>query len=69
MDLMLDFYRIDQTGFADGVLWRLNNAGTNSCLIGTLGNHFILCNLRPNWRVFIDTLALKVGRILKDSLV
>ena len=66
---MLDFCRIDKTGFADGVLLRLDNAGANSCLIGTSGNHFILRNLRLDWRGFIDTPALTVGRMLKRGRV
>lgn len=63
LDLMLDFYRIDKKDFLDNLILRLKNAKANSYFIGNSTNHFIPRNLRPNWKVFIDTLVLKLKDI------
>ena len=60
LDLMLDFYRIDKKDFLDNLILRLKNAKANSYFIGNSTNHFIPRNLRPNWKVFIDTLIIKM---------
>lgn len=62
LDIMLDFYRIDQQGFSDDLRLRLEAAKENSYYIGNCANHFIPKNLRPDWNIFIDTLISKVGR-------
>ncbi len=63
LNLMLNFYRIDEKDFMDNFLLRLKNAKANSYFIGNSTNHFIPRNLRPNWKVFIDTLVLKLKDI------
>ncbi len=63
LNLMLNFYRIDKKDFLDNLLLRLKNAKANSHFIGNSANHFIPRNLRPNWKVFIDTLILKLEDI------
>ena len=60
LNLMLDFYRIDKKDFLDNLILRLKNAKANSYFIGNSTNHFIPRNLRPNWKVFIDTLIIKL---------
>lgn len=62
LNIMLDFYRISQPGFSDDLLLRLEDARENSYYIGNSTNHFIPRNLRPDWKIFIDTLILKVER-------
>lgn len=63
LNLMLNFYRIDKTDFPDNLLKRLKDAKANSYFIGNSTNHFIPRNLRPNWKVFIDTLVIKLKDI------
>lgn len=63
LDIMLDFYRIDQHGFSDDLRLRLEAAKENSYYVGNCANHFIPKNLRPDWNIFIDTLISKVRRI------
>jgi predicted nucleotidyltransferase component of viral defense system len=65
---MLDFYRIDQPGFPDELLLRLRNARKNSYYIGNSANHFIPRDLRPDWKVFIDTLILKIESAFGDQV-
>ena len=60
--IMLDFYRIDQQEFSDDLQLKLEAAKENSYYIGNSANHFIPRNLRPNWKIFIDTLISKVKR-------
>lgn len=63
LNLMINFYRIDKKDFLDNLLLRLKNAKANSYFIGNSTNHFIPRNLRPNWKIFIDTLVLKLKDI------
>ncbi|MDO8724651.1 MAG: nucleotidyl transferase AbiEii/AbiGii toxin family protein [Candidatus Methanoperedens sp.] len=63
LNLMLEFYRIDKKDFLDNLILRLKNAKANSYFIGNSTNHFIPRNLRPNWKVFIDTLVIKLNDI------
>jgi predicted nucleotidyltransferase component of viral defense system len=63
LNLMLDFYRIDKKDFLDNLILRLKNAKANSYFIGNSTNHFIPRSLRPNWKVFIDTLVIKLNDI------
>jgi len=65
LNLMLDFYRISQPGFRDDLMLRLEDARKNSYYIGNSTNHFIPRNLRPDWKIFIDTLILKIERTLR----
>ncbi len=60
LKLMLDFYKVNQASFLKELLQRLNSAGKNSYYIGNSTNHFIPRDLRPNWKVFIDTLMFKI---------
>ncbi len=64
LDIMLDFYRIDKGDFLKELVSRLRNAKENSSFIGNSANHFIPRNLRPDWKLFIDTLPLKIERVL-----
>lgn len=68
LNLMLDFYRIDQRDFPDDLLSRLRNAGKNSYYIGNSANHFIPRDLRQDWNAFIDTLVLKIEKALRDRV-
>ncbi len=63
LNLMLNFYRIEKKDFLDNLLLRLKNAKANSYFIGNSANHFMPRKLRPNWKVFIDTLGLKLKDI------
>ncbi len=65
LNLMLDFYRISQLGFPDNLMLRLEDARKNSYYIGNSTNHFTPRNLRPDWKIFIDTLILKIERTLR----
>jgi hypothetical protein len=58
------FYHIDEEGFWTRIDGKLAEAGANWRYIGQSTNHFIPASLRPEWRMFIDTLALKVRRKL-----
>ena len=68
LDIMLDFYRIDKDDFLNELVLRLRNAKENSSFIGNSANHFIPRNLRPDWKLFIDTLSLKIERVLVQEL-
>ncbi|MCD5409394.1 MAG: nucleotidyl transferase AbiEii/AbiGii toxin family protein [Methanocellales archaeon] len=59
LSLMLDFYKVNPQGFLNELLLRLKEARKNAYYIGNSTNHFIPRNLRPDWKVFIDTLMLK----------
>lgn len=62
LDIMLEFYKIDKAFFLNELLLRLKDAKGNSNFIGNSANHFIPKNLRPNWKIFIDTLISKIER-------
>jgi len=64
LNLMLRFYRLGWVDFLKNLLERLREAGENSYYIGNSTNHFIPRSLRPEWKVFIDTLILKIERVL-----
>jgi len=68
LTLMLDFYRVNQAGFLSNLLLRLEGARNNAYYIGNSTNHFIPRNLRPEWKVFIDTLILKTDRVLSARM-
>ena len=68
LNLMQDFYRINQPDFLNDLLLRLRDARKNSYYIGNSANHFIPRNLRPDWNVFIDTLVLKIERAFGDQI-
>lgn len=60
LSLMLDFYKVNQQSFLNELLLRLKEARKNAYYIGNSTNHFIPRNLRPDWKVLIDTLMLKI---------
>ena len=60
LKLMLDFYKVNQASLLKELLQRLNSAGKNSYYIGNSTNPFIPRDMRPNWKVFIDTLIFKI---------
>jgi len=64
LKFVLDFYKLSESGFVNELLLRLREARENAYYIGNSTNHFIPRNLRPDWRVFIDTLILKIERAL-----
>ncbi|RLB80431.1 MAG: hypothetical protein DRH15_07600 [Deltaproteobacteria bacterium] len=66
LKIMQNFYRINQASFVNDLLSRLKNARKNSYYVGNSTNHFIPRDLRPGWKVFIDTLILKIERRLSD---
>lgn len=62
MSLAMEFYRIEEGGFFDRIGVRLADARSNWSYIGKSTNHFIPDSLRPEWKIFIETLALKIER-------
>jgi len=66
--LMLDFYKVNQVRFQSDLLLRLEEARKNAYYIGNSTNHFIPRNLRPDWKIFIDTLTLKIERTLGEQV-
>jgi len=66
---MLDFYRIERSSFLNLLLLKLQNAKKNSYYIGNSANHFLPRNLRPEWKIFIDTLILKIERKLIENKI
>jgi len=66
LKIMLDFYKVNQASFLNELLLRLREAKKNAYYIGNSTNHFIPRNLRPDWKVFIDTLILKIERALGE---
>jgi predicted nucleotidyltransferase component of viral defense system len=66
LKITLDFYKVNQASFLNELLLRLKEARKNTYYIGNSTNHFIPRNLRPDWKVFIDTLMLKIERALRE---
>ncbi|MEA1992895.1 MAG: hypothetical protein U9N35_00650 [Euryarchaeota archaeon] len=66
---MQDFYRIDGSSFLYDLLSKLKKARENAYYIGNSTNHFIPGKLRPEWKVFIDTLMLKIERGVKQCQI
>lgn len=64
LKIMQNLYRINQASFQDELLSKLKKARENAYYIGNSTNHFIPRDLRPEWKVFIDTLMLKIERTL-----
>jgi len=62
LNLMLNFYKVNQSTFLNDLLLKLKEARKNSYYIGNSTNHFIPRNLRPEWKVFIDSLILKIQK-------
>jgi hypothetical protein len=62
LKIMLNFYRVKQTKFFNDLLLKLKESRKNAYYIGNSTNHFIPRKLRPNWKIFIDTLILKIER-------
>lgn len=61
---IMGFYRIDQLNFLNDLLLKLKEAKKNAYYIGNSTNHFIPRNLRPEWKLFINTLILKIEKTL-----
>lgn len=53
-------YSLNQTDFMKELIFKLKEAKKNIQYIGNSANHFIPSNLRPAWKIFIDTLNLKI---------
>lgn len=51
-------------GFYDRLHEKLANARKNTFYLGNCTNHFIPRRLRPDWKIFIDTLTEKIDRKL-----
>jgi len=66
LKIMQNFYRINQASFLNDLLSKLKEARENAYYIGNSTNHFIPSDLRPEWKVFIDTSILKIERTLSD---
>lgn len=62
LDLMCELYRIDH--FLEKLLLKLRDAKKNILYIENSTNHFIPRSLRPDWKIFVDTLIMKVERRL-----
>jgi len=62
LNFMLSFYRVNKSTFINDLLLKLKDARKNSYYIGNSTNHFIPRNLRPEWKVFIDSLILKIQK-------
>lgn len=62
LKIMLELYKVNQASFQKDLLLRLKEASKNAYYIGNSTNHFIPRNLRPDWKIFIDTLILKIER-------
>ena len=60
LKMMLDLYEIEAENFIKDLLLRLKEARKNAYYIGNSTNHFIPRHLRPEWKIFIDSLILKV---------
>ena len=65
LEFTLKFYKVDQFKFPNEILSRLKAARKNAYYIGNSTNHFIPSSLRPDWKTFIDTLNLKIERMLE----
>ncbi len=64
LSVMLEFYKIDSGNFIGGMVPKLREAKKNSAYIGNSTSHFIPRNLRPDWKIFIDTLIMKLEGVL-----
>ena len=64
LKIMLDFYNMDKTQFPKDLLRKLQEARKNAFYIGNSTNHFIPRDLRPDWKIFIETLKLKIEQAL-----
>lgn len=60
LKIMLEIYKINQTDFEKELIMKLKTARKNASYIGNTTNHFIPRNLRPNWKILIDTLISKI---------
>lgn len=69
LNIMLDFYRIERSPFLNLLLLKLQKAKKNSYYIENTANHFLPRNLRPEWKIFIDTLILKIERKLIENKI
>lgn len=63
----LDFAVEDRGMFFKSILQKLKSAGENFAYIGNSTNHFIPASLRPDWKMFIGTLAQKIETIFGNS--
>lgn len=61
---MFDFYNMDKTQFPRDLLRKLQEARKNAFYIENSTNHFIPRDLRPDWKIFIETLKLKIEQAL-----
>ncbi|MCX9083609.1 MAG: hypothetical protein CVT48_06420 [Thermoplasmata archaeon HGW-Thermoplasmata-1] len=66
LGMMLGFYRIGTKNFVEELIFKLHDAGRNAQYIGNSTNHFIPRSLRPEWRIFIESLAAKIRRAIGD---
>lgn len=64
LQFMLEFYKMSEADFQEGLLERLGEGRKNAFYIGNSTNHFIPRDLRPEWKIFIDTLKLKIEKSL-----
>lgn len=60
--LAREFYHIDEEGFWIRIDAKLAEARANWRYVGQSTNQFIPSSLRPEWKMFIDTLVMKVRR-------
>lgn len=66
LKFVLGFYKLSESSFVNELLLRLKEARKNAYYIGNSTNHFIPRNLRPDWKVFFNTLILKIESTLGD---
>ena len=64
LDELIKFYKISKVEFAKKLLVQLERAKGNAIYIGNSTNHFIPHRLRPNWKIFIATLKMKIEKLL-----
>ncbi len=69
LKIVLQLHRINRTAFSKELTAKLNEARKNANYIGNSTNHFIPRNLRPDWKVFIDTLILKIERTIEEQKI
>jgi hypothetical protein len=60
---MIIFYKLDRFIFLKELLLKIKDARKNAYYIENSTNHFIPRKLRPDWKIFIDTLILKMERL------
>jgi hypothetical protein len=58
--LAREYYHIPHAGFVDGTCDKLAEANMNCKYIQQSTNHFIPSSLRPEWKMFIETLSFKI---------